>query len=252
MPQIYLDPQHHLLRFVCPRCGAFAAQEWRELLHERETNYGNAEFDEVRDVGDEVWTEEHDDEEALGKLWEASLCSGCNEHSLWIEGKLAFPTIRTDASVPDPSADMPDDARELYLEAAAVLPHSRRAAAALCRASLERLARHLTPELKGKNLDGRLLALSKRTTGSTTRALLFIRHVGNTALHGAKDGDESAVIYLDAPEDDVVGMLFVTIVELVNELITRPRIIERSFELVPVQVREDFERKAAELEGERE
>lgn len=201
---------------------------------------------QVADMGGLHWDVVHNSRN--GKGWEASLCSGCRNHSLWIDGELAFLAFRVDNGVPAPPSDMPSGARDLYIEAAAVLPHSRRAAAALCRAALERLARHPTDDLEADiKLDGRLLALSRRTTASTTKALLFIRHVGNTALHGAKDGDQSAVIYLDAPEDVPINMLFVTLVELVNELITRPRVIDASFETVPANVRKDFERKAKQL-----
>jgi hypothetical protein len=181
-----------------------------------------------------------------GYKWVASLCAGCEDQSLWINGQLAFPVESLDlGDVPEPNSDMPQRVIDLYREAAAVLPHSRRAAAALCRAALEELAKFLTPELDPKiKLDGRLVNLSARMAEDTTLALQVIRHVGNTALHGERDGDESVVIYLDGSDNEIAGMFFVAINDLATELISRPAKIKAAYAKLPQTVREDFERKS--------
>ncbi len=71
----------------------------------------------------------------------------------------------------------------------------------------------------------------------------MIRHVGNTALHGAADGDESAVIYLDGSDDTLPQMFFFAINALAEELLTRPRIAEEKFKLLPDGVRDTIARK---------
>lgn len=230
-------------RFTCPRCGAYAAQDWRPL-HYWDGQHG---WVPAHDRGDPEWyalTDSFDDYE--GYRWVASMCAGCEDQSLWINGQLALPAGGSHAEdVPEPNADMPQGVIDLYLEAAAVLPHSRRAAAALCRAALEELAKHLTPELDPKiKLDGRLVNLSARMAEDTTLALQVVRHVGNTALHGQRDGDESVVIYLDGSDNEIAGMFFVAINDLATELISRPARIKAAYAKLPQAVREDFERKS--------
>lgn len=234
----FVPPKYQATRFNCPRCGAFAAQEWRELAAEGDYEYNQATHDPVMDSAP-------DGAASKGELaWEACLCAGCERHSLWIGGVLAYPIGTATGTVPEPVEGMPDEVRELYLEASAVFPHSRRAAAALCRASLERLAKHLTPDLPaGRSLDERLIVLSGKTTESLTQAVQFIRHAGNTALHGARDDDESVVIYMDGDETDLIDLFFVTINELVNELVLRPARIQAAYEMLPVEKRESIERK---------
>lgn len=240
MANRYHLPRKGQTRFNCPKCGAFSAQDWRALNHKvGQDEYGRGQFELVRDKD-------------VMKHWQASLCSGCDDHSLWIGDDLIYPVNRNGLGVPEPVNGMPLEVEELYREASAVLPHSRRAAAALCRASLERLTKHLTSDLPPKrSLDERLIVLSNKTTSALAKGLQFIRHAGNTALHGARDDDESAVIYMDGEESDLVELFFATINELVDELITRPERINAAYELLPKEKREAIERKMGERDSPR-
>lgn len=234
-----VPPQYHASKFNCAKCGAIAAHEWSVLLVQGDYDFNQPAYVKVFDEGPMVGLEAEQ-----GLLWEVSLCSGCEDHSLWIGGRLVHPGQRRGGEVPEPVEGMPDDVRELYLEAAAVLPHSGRAAAALCRASLERLAKNLTSDLAPtKTLDQRLIVLSEKTTAGLAKAVQIVRHAGNTALHGARDDDKSVVIYMDGDEGDLIDMFFVTINELVDELITRPRRIQAAYLLLPESKREDIDRK---------
>ncbi|MFK0003368.1 hypothetical protein [Paenarthrobacter sp. NPDC090522] len=78
----------------------------------------------------------------------------------------------------------------------------------------------------------------------TALILQVIRHVGNTALHRERDGDESVVIYLDDSDNDIASMFFVAINDLAHELITRPAQIRAAYAKLPATVRADFERKS--------
>lgn len=244
MPQISEPPRHLSTKFNCPRCGAFAGQSWSDLHVPGGWEYNQQNYVPVHDNDNgEVADDPFD--QSKGPLWEVSYCAACEDHSLWIGGSLAYPYDRRGLEVPEPVAGMPDDVRELYVEAAAVMPYSRRAAAALCRASLERLAKRLTAADLGpkKSLDERLIALSHRTTASLARAVQIIRHAGNTALHGARDDDESVVIYMEGEEGDLIDLFFVTINELVDELITRPLRIDAAYQLLPEEKREAIRKK---------
>lgn len=236
-----VPPNYHEPRFNCALCGAFAAQAWRELTYRSwQDEQGTVTHEPVRDL-------------AGGPLhkpasrraeWDASLCAACEDHSLWINGQLTYPGNRSGLAVPEPAEDMPREVEDLYREAAAVLPHSRRAAAALCRASLERLAKVLTPEEPARaTLDERLIALHSKTTDALARGLQVIRHAGNTALHGARDDDESVVIYMGGDETDVIDLFFITINELVVELVSRPARLQAAYALLPEQKRVAIERR---------
>lgn len=231
-------PEYKVRRFNCARCGAFAGQEWRALSYvSGYAEYGQVIHETIKD-GDQ------------GNDWHASFCASCEGHCLWIDGVLAYPSNRPGLSVPLPVDEMPDDVKDLYLEASAVLPYSRRAAAALCRASLERLAKQLTPDEKpGTALDVRLIILSDRTTAALAKGVQVIRHAGNTALHGARDDDASVVIYMDGDETELIELFFVTINELVDELIARPARIEAAYSLLPDEKRKALEKKMAQANG---
>ncbi|MFK0003369.1 hypothetical protein [Paenarthrobacter sp. NPDC090522] len=145
MPEKYSPPVFNQKTFNCPRCGAFAAQDWRRLFYwdangNNQLAHDHGFADQLQGTPEGVYYE--------GWPWVASMCAGCDDMALWIDERLVFPT--TDAladEVPEPNPDMPVRVIGLYREAAAVLPHSRRAAAALCRAALEALAKHLTQDL---------------------------------------------------------------------------------------------------------
>jgi hypothetical protein len=166
--------------------------------------------------------------------------------SLWIHDRLVYPDVNN-AGIPEvdePNGDLPAAVLELYIEAAAVLPHSKRAAAALCRTALERLAKHLTSDLPAdRRLDGRLVHLGKSISTSTLKALNIVRYTGNTALHGQKDGDQSAVIYLDEDDSTIATVFFAAINALADELITRPRVVQELYEQMPDGMRTAFDEK---------
>lgn len=251
----YLAPSYQVRKFSCPRCGAIAQQDWKGLAYWDGSSWGSQPaMIDIFDMSD-THIERNEDSEPyeVGKRWMASRCGACEDHSLWIDEDLVFPTS-ADTVIPDvpaPAEDMPDGVRVLYLEAAAVYPYSRRAAAALCRAALERLTKFLTSDLPAKvSLDGRLASLSKNTDPVTYKVLSVIRHVGNTALHGEEDGDESAVIYLgDDRGQDIPDLFFAAMNELVVEKISRPRRIDSLYSALPEGVRANIERKMVEAQA---
>ncbi|HKO20913.1 MAG TPA: hypothetical protein VJU82_18720, partial [Acidobacteriaceae bacterium] len=86
--------------------------------------------------------------------WNAAKCTSCEQWSVWHLDQMVFPLARLGEQ---PHADMPEEVRALYQEAAAVAAVSRRAGAALARTTLERLIKYLDPDAPKKaNLASRI------------------------------------------------------------------------------------------------
>ena len=236
-------PKHMRLSFDCPRCGAYTGQTWFDLMgHELDgtSGYVTVSDSTVVAVSAAEGGSKHVD-------WTASKCFSCRNYSLWLHKTLAFPDPRSALSnvANSPHEDMPQDAALLFSEAVAVLPYSRRAAAALCRASMERLVKALDPECpKQAKLDDRLVRLEQRVSSPTIDQLNVLRHVGNTALHGEKDGDGSATIYIDEDDETIATTFFAVINSLVDELISKPRQGKELYDTLPEGVRKSYEAKA--------
>lgn len=170
--------------------------------------------------------------------WWGSVCAACKRLTVWREDERLYP--RVTAGIKPPHAEMPKTARELYDEAAAVLPVSRRAAAALARASMEALLKELDGTPGRKNLQDRLGALHSKVSPELWKVLTALRVVGNDALHG--DDDALVTLYLVEEDSGVVRALFAAINEVVHELVTRPREWEELYALIPESKREAAER----------
>ncbi|MEO3939799.1 DUF4145 domain-containing protein [Paenarthrobacter nicotinovorans] len=228
--------------FNCPRCGALAAQEWFELFSKQMGVQGSQRLRDKPTVAVSASGEPN----LINADWMAARCFACKDHSLWRKGELVYPdpSIAPVGGEHLPHEDMPEDATELFREAVAVLPFSRRAAAALCRASMECLVKFIDPDCpKQTSLDVRLVRLEERMSTSTAQLLNVLRHVGNTALHGARDEDASATIYLDETDGTIAETFFLVINTLVDELITRPRLSKELYGSLPPSVRAAYEAK---------
>lgn len=239
-------PRLNANAFRCPICNAIAGQTWK-MLFSTSTGNGwapdvpllNAIQDRDRDVNDEYDNSYEPDE----MRWTSSECNACWHHTLWIGESLVYPIAQLSSGVESPHPDMPSGVAELYEEAAAVLPYSKRAAAALSRAAAESLVKELTSDLPEKTqLNGRLAALQDRVSEPTRKALQVIRHVGNKSLHGDDGQDGAVVLYLDDDSNEVAGLFFFAINDLVEQCITRPKKIDDLYDALPVGVREGIER----------
>lgn len=141
---------------------------------------------------------------------------------------------------------MPALVRDLYEEARSVLSSSRRAGAALARASLERLLREVDSDAPtDARLDDRIARVSGRVSTGLAETLDVIRYLGNEALHVNDEQQELVYLYLDETEPEIAEFMFASINQLVDELIARPEIARRRFEQLPDGVRESVQRKRA-------
>ncbi len=125
-----------------------------------------------------------------------------------------------------PHPDMPGEVRDLYEEAASVAPVSRRAGAALARATVERLIKLLDPDAprKADKLDHRIERIRGRVSPPVAEMLDVVRVTGNKALHVEDDPAELVVLALDDKEGpQLLELLLDTANDLVDELITKPK-----------------------------
>lgn len=148
------------------------------------------------------------------------------------------------STVPRAHPDMPVDVAELYEEARNVLPISRRASAALARATLERLLRNIEDGTKDERLDELIARLSGRVTAPLWKLLTALRVVGNDTLHGSGTEDLVA-LYLEGDASEVAEPFFGAINSVVEELITQPAAAEALYSLLPETKRAEAERKAS-------
>jgi hypothetical protein len=140
---------------------------------------------------------------------------------------------------------MPDDARELFEEAAAVVDLSRRAGAALARASLEKLLKGLYPdEPKTARLDDYIARAIQELSTPLGMLLTSLRHIGNKSLHVEDEQDDIVALYLGEVDEGIVEILFASINDVVDELVTRPRQATALWGLLPEGVRKAVDEKS--------
>jgi hypothetical protein len=240
--------------FDCPRCGVYAHQEWFDLKRETYTNDNwnngvesvNAVDSGVLDPmtgSQDTWFEEDGAIVAhqVGQ-WRMAKCWKCKEYSTWRDDELIFPAGSSYA--PQPHEDMPEDAKTLYREAAAVVGISPRAGTALARATLELLLKSLDPMEGSQNLAKRIdhVLVDVGTKTPLGRMLTVIRHSGNKSLHVEEQPDAIMVQILDPEDPGVLALIFESINDLVEQLHTRPQRVEALFESVPKGVRDQVGR----------
>lgn len=136
--------------------------------------------------------------------------------------------------------DMPPQVRELYEEAAAVAVVSPRAGAAFARVTVERLIKHLDPDaLRSAMLEQRIARIKRQgISTSLGRMLDVVRVVGNGAVHVKDEPNDLVVLVLDDEQGpEFVNLLLQVTNDLVDELITKSRIVEELWEKIPEVIR---------------
>lgn len=178
-------------------------------------------------------------------------CQTCNQFSIWITNEIPIlyaPTPKMNISdtslvlifpnvaegIPKPNNDMPDDVKEIYIEAGKVLNISPRSSAALSRLAIEKLVTHLNAQ--GKDLNTKIGNLvSKGMPIEIQQMLDSVRVIGNNAVHPGqidiKDNEELALSLLN----------FINLI--VDNRITQPKKILDIYNLLPESYRKSIERR---------
>jgi hypothetical protein len=141
-------------------------------------------------------------------------CFGCSSVSVWIADALVAPAA---AGSVQAAADVPEDVRVVFDEAAKVIDSSPAAAAALLRLALQKLLVALGGAGKSTSIDA--AALSKKGLDlRIQRAMEGLRVIGGDAVQPG---------HISLQDDRTVALrLFQLINLIVNTMITQPRLIE--------------------------
>jgi hypothetical protein len=196
--------------FNCPHCNAFANQRWYDVF----TN--------------EFITDYKLDSVSIIKL---SVCDCCNKYSVWYDGKIVFPDT---PPVPIPNDDMPEEIKDIYNEARAIVTRSQKGAAALLRLAVEKFCIHLKAD--GKDLNEKIANLVKKgLPEKIQKALDIVRVIGNNAVHpGQIDLD-------DNPE--FAHELFDLINIITDYMITQPKKVDAVYSKLPDNQKETIKKR---------
>lgn len=229
-------PVFNAPRFVCPHlsCGAFAQQTWIRLMRPN-----NARYDGPSVIALQTQDNDPFDTDDPAR-WHGAECGSCQQMSIWLDREMVYPSRHQLGNPPHP--DLPPDVRDLYTEAAQVAVPSRRAGAALARAAVEKLLRHLDPDApKSASLDKRIDRIRPRVSATLAKMLEVIRVSGNGAVHVDDEPDDIVVLMLDEDAGpELIEWMLDTINNLADELITRPRQADELFAKLPDKVRAKY------------
>ncbi len=241
-PEIYKE------QFVCPYCEVFAKQDWtntQEIVETIKYLINHIYLDYRGEVGDYAQQEiKKFNTHVFQKLprnlsvrffsqdFSFAKCQNCSEMSIWMEEdkKMIYPRL---LSFPDPNADMDDDIKELYLEAAKIFQDSPRASAAILRLCVEKLCGQLQEKGDLNTCIGNLVerGLDQRIQ----QALDYCRVIGNNAVHPGE---------IDIEEDpDMVRFLFDLVNDITRDMVTKPKEMEKKYSSLPEKVKKQIEKR---------
>ena len=209
----FTPPEYHSTGFQCPYYDFYADQEWQTACCDDDDVYPIR----VKKIQVEV-----------------SLCSHCENATLWLAEKIIYPPTRMS---PPANSDLPDSVQEVYTEAADIASQSPRAACALLRLAIEKLLKHIGEKGNINEMIKNLVesGLDKRVQ----KALDIVRVTGNNAVHPGE---------IDFDDSTSVSSLFELINFIADELITRPKEIDEIFDRLPESAREGIKRRDGKTE----
>ncbi len=167
----YIQPGFKEVGFHCPHCGVYAHQNWFDVALEG-------------------------DPDNSGETLSLGTCESCDRFSLWIDGIMIYPQS---TELPLPRMEMPEEVRQIYLEARRTLDASPRAASALLRLAIQGLISHLG---ETEDIAESLEYLNRRGLDEKIQvALRRVRMVGEGAVEPGmidlRDGEETARVLFE-------------------------------------------------------
>lgn len=166
----------------------------------------------------------------LGNVW-FSRCYSCDAVAIWLRERIIYPqsgqTVR-------PSPDMPVDIRRDFDEAAKILDHSPRGAAALLRLAIQKLCKELGKP--GRNINDDIGALVKDGLDRRVQqALDAVRVIGNSAVHPGQ---------IDIRDDrEIAEALFKLLNLIVEKTISEPKHVQELYDSLPAGALEAIKKR---------
>jgi len=207
----------------CGHCGNKTIFAIHGSFTQKHYYYANGEECDPNDRGSQMWDQ---------TTWQLLICSTCKQPTLTreyvfseeleVNSTILYPIA---SAAPKPSSDMPEDLIRDYEEARSVLPNSPRASAALLRLLLQKLCIHLGQPGKDLNTDIVAIVKAGNLSPKVQQALDSVRVIGNNAVHPGS---------IDLRDDSKLALaLFGLINFIVEEMITRPREIDKLYSNLP-------------------
>ena len=206
----YHSPLYGSSGFHCPHCQVRAQQVWYSQIGAYRIIFQNDRYNNIIQEAIKFGSDP----------LEVSQCSNCKKPTLWLSRKMIYPHGQ---GVPQVNSDLPEDVKEVYLEAGAIHSLSPRAACALLRLAIEMLLNHLG--IKGRISEGiKILVRERGVDPHIKQALEIVRVTGNNAVHPGK------IAFDDSTE---AQPLFELINMIADAVITRPKRIQNLYESLP-------------------
>lgn len=243
--------------FNCPHCGALAKQFWHNVLAEPmesdhvpvsltpegAENFASGMEDKKLQTSLREWArrvakklpflDEKRRDPYGNDVYNLSLskCFNCNDISIWISERLAYPTA---SNIIPPNPDLPDDAKFDYREAASIIEQSPRGAAALLRLAIQKLCVHLGGT--GKNINDDIAKLvSNGLDQRVQRSLDIVRVTGNNAVHPGE---------MDLRDNREIAEKLFNLVNLIADImISQPNQISSIYDSLPEGARDAVKKR---------
>jgi uncharacterized protein (UPF0335 family) len=238
------EPKYLSHKFQCPHCGVLAQQLW--LSNDALSNvvpqlYNQIYLDYRGNVDDyyqraiKIFLDEAKTDFSkliksfIPESFAAAICQSCGKYSLWVDENIVYPRK---ISIEPANEDLNEEIKEIYDEASRIVIDSPRGAAALLRLALQLLLKQLGKE--GKNINNDIKELVKNgLSQKIQKALDFVRVVGNNAVHPGQ---------IDLKDNIEVALkLFKLINFIANEMITKPKEIDKIYEdVIPKEIKDQI------------
>lgn len=255
------EPSIKRRSFICPHCGAHAAQIWYDMYT---TGRKGNEVPKILGKNFKIDptvlnSENYEQKEKVYKFirrskngdlflepmprnrradfqvvnLHMSRCFACKDFSIWLHDKLIFPVWSLGI---EPNEDLPTEIYNDFLEAREIVNTSPRGAAALLRLCIQKLCVELGG--KGKNLDADIGTLVQNGLSSKIqRALDVVRVVGNNAVHPGQ---------MDIKDDIETAQLLFGLVNLITEkMLSEPKHVDSLYDSLPEGAIEAIEKRDA-------
>jgi len=212
MSEKYNPPKYQEDAYNCPHCGAYSHQFWHNIkIFDPFQNHHAQKYDTPAFV---------------------CICQKCENFQIWVDKAIYYPKS---SCAPLPSEDMPDEVKIDFYEARDIVDSSPRAAAALLRLALQKLMIFFGEEGKDLNTDIGNLIKNKGLPVRIQQALDNIRVIGNESVHPGQ---------IDLRDDPPTAIaLFEMLNIIVDNMITQPKMIEKTFKTLPETKQAQIEKR---------